>query len=92
MAGVWDSVVRKTLIAMVVVAGGFLVGAPSASAQEVDAPVVSAGLTSGDGILSGNVVQVPLSPVVPIQICDNTIGAGVIPGILGGLSGCLGTT
>ena len=33
---------------------------------------------SGSGILAGNVVQIPVTAIVPIQVCNNNVAAGLI--------------
>jgi hypothetical protein len=59
--------VKKAGLVMAVVAGSFLAGTPSALAQEVPG-----------GVLSGNVIQIPVTFVIPVQACDNNVAAGLV--------------
>lgn len=40
--------------------------------------VLSPDPSAGDGILAGNVIQIPITALVPIQICNNNVAAGVV--------------
>lgn len=62
--------VKKAGLVMALVAGGLLAGTASALAQEAPAAV--------DGVLSGNVVQIPITIGTPIQVCNNNVAAGLV--------------
>lgn len=36
------------------------------------------GEPSGTGVMTGNVVQVPINPTAPIQLCNNNVAVGLI--------------
>lgn len=55
-----------------------LIASPSAPAYDDDDVA-----TGGSGVLTGNVVQIPVTATVPIQVCNNDVAVGV-----GGVAGC----
>ena len=66
---------RAPLIAVVATAAtiGMLAAAQPAAAQ-----VTTTGVVVGGGVLVGNVVQIPVTAVVGVQVCNNAISIGLI--------------
>jgi hypothetical protein len=83
--------VKKAGLVMAVVAGSFLAGTPSALAQEVPGAVAAGGLITATapaanvGALSGNVIQIPGTVVIPVQVCDNNVATGIVAVAVGAL-------
>jgi hypothetical protein len=65
------SAARSALVAAAAAIG---VAVPTTAAAQ---PLVTAQV-SLSGVLTGNVVQIPLTAIVPIQVCNNNVTAGVI--------------
>jgi len=72
--------VKKAGLVMAVVAGGLLACTPSALAHEALAADLIAAATpvANVGAPSGNVVQIPIVTMMPLQVCDNNVAAGLV--------------
>ena len=64
---------RRWSAALVATAAALIATAPVAHAE----PIAQVGV-SGSGIIGGNVVQIPVTAIVLIQVCNNNIVAGLI--------------
>lgn len=73
---------RSRAAALLAGAGMVLALAPAAHAQTT----VTVG-TTGVGVLSGNVVQIPITATVPVQTCSNSGVA--VGGVTGGVNACV---
>jgi hypothetical protein len=73
---------RRTLPAALIASAAFCAMAPSAHAA-----VVTLGVSGGGGVLSGNVVRLPITSVGPIQTCNNNL-AGLVAVRVDALGSC----
>lgn len=56
---------RAWCAALAATAASLSVAAPSAGAQGI--------VVSGNGVLAGNVIQIPITAPVPIRVCSNNV-------------------
>jgi len=62
-----------------------------AAGQPAAAQVTVSGVVAGNGVLAGNVIQIPVTAVVAVQVCNNAIAVGLIAipaNVLGSARGC----
>jgi hypothetical protein len=86
-AALWSASTTRRRAALIALAAALAATASTATAQATVIagasasvgiqPTVTAGV-SANGVLAGNVIQIPVTAVTPIQVCNNNVAAGVI--------------
>jgi hypothetical protein len=73
---------RSRTAALVAGVATILALSPAAHAETT----VKVGASVG-GVVTGNIIQLPITAVVPIQVCNNNVAAGLIAVSVNALSG-----
>ena len=83
LPGVLLTTGKRIWPAALIASAAFCAMAPSAHAQGV----TTIGVNGGGGVLSGNVIRLPITSVATIQICNNNL-AGLVAVHVDALGSC----